>query len=278
MRDHDYPLPGLETLLRDAAGDSARTFVPPSYELIRTVARRRRTARIATAGLALVLAVGAGLAAGTRFIAEPAPNPPAHRIVDDPALRPYRTVLPVLVWTPETSNGGTAYGASGSQAFLHAVFSALGPGDHDFTSVRDLQTLFPDAPVGGPALNMDQSVTKARLLSAAANLKKVAGVHDAGVIEVSGMWFTVSGTSGPITEQELTTGGIGNYDATGFPEGVGGGAGGSTKLADGKFSFTERVTYFGPNIDRATFDLIRTRIAASVHIDPSRVVVKPEHG
>ncbi|HEY3005919.1 MAG TPA: hypothetical protein VGJ44_26465, partial [Kribbellaceae bacterium] len=113
---------------------------------------------------------------------------------------------------------------------------------------------------------------------AAAALKKVDGVRDARVIEVTGMWFIVSGTSGPITEKEATSHSLGNVDYTGFPKGVSGGAGSTKRLSDGKFHSTERITYFGPNLDRATFDLLRTRIAASVHIDPAKVVVTPQHG
>jgi hypothetical protein len=274
MREHDYPLPGLEELLRDAADGSVRRVLPPPYELIRERARRRRVSRIATAGgLVVVVAIGVGILAGTRLIAGPAPQPPAHTVVNDPALRPYRTAMPVLVWTPVP--GRTPDDVSSAMPFLSAVFAALGPGDHDYADEADIRSVFPDAPVGGPGLMMDQSVTKARLEKAAANIKKVAGVQDANVIEVTGMWFTVSGTSGPITADELD--GIGQYDHAGLPKGIAGGAGGSKRLADGRFLWTERVTYFGPALDRATFDLIRARIAAAVRIDPSKVVVQPEH-
>lgn len=275
MRKHDYPVPGLDELLRDAADDGGRRVVPPPYEVIRDVARRRRVTTIATAGgLAVVLAVGAGVAAGTRFAAAPAPQPPAHTVVDDPALRPYRTTMPVLVWTPAP---GRKADDVHTMAFSSAVFAALGPGDREFSNLEDLRTEFPDAPVGGPALAMEQSVTKTQLQRAAAELKEVDGVQDARVVEVTGMWFIVSGTSGPITYKEIDAG-IGNVDPTGFPTGIRGGAGGTKPLGDGKFLWTQRITYFGPSLDRATFDLLRTRVAESVHIDPAKVVVTPQHG
>jgi hypothetical protein len=276
MHEHDYPVPGLEELLRGAADDAGRRVVPPSYELLRDVAHRRRITKIATVGgLAAVLAMAVGLASGIRFTAAPAPQPPAHTVVDDPALRQYRTTMPVLVWTPMP---GLRADEVDAKQFYGTVFAALGPGDRDYTNLVDIRTWFPDAPVGGPGLAMDQSVTKAQLQRAAAALKKVDGVRDAGVIEVTGMWFIVSGTSGPITAKEATSHSLGNVDYTGFPKGVGGGAGGTKRLGDGKFLWTERITYFGPSLDRATFDLLRTRVAASVHIDPAKVVVTPQHG
>jgi hypothetical protein len=50
------------------------------------------------------------------------------------------------------------------------VFSAL-PGDHDYSQWPDLRKTFLAAPVGGNAVVIDQSFTKAQLEKAAANVR-----------------------------------------------------------------------------------------------------------
>jgi hypothetical protein len=159
------------------------------------------------------------------------------------------------------------------------VFSALGPGDHDYTNLNDLRTVFPDAPVGGPAVPIDQSVTRSQFEHAAANLRKLEGVQDAQVVEVSGLWFTVSAT-GPSAAPVLVPGekpkpaGQPTIDLEGLS--VSGYASGRKRDAVNHWVAWVRATYVGPGLDRATFDRLRARVAEAVHVDVSMVVVTAE--
>ncbi|MEV1144777.1 hypothetical protein [Micromonospora sp. NPDC049799] len=271
----ESPLPGLETMLRDAADNATRrAFVPP-YDLVQGLARRRRTGRVATAGafaVVLVLAVGVTAVTGGGPRRDEDPRPAASATVLDPSLRQYWTEIPILTWTPK--KGRMTSDVSSTNEFRTAVFSALGPGDRDYSQVDDLRTLFPDAPVGGPAVPIDQSVTRAELERAAANLRMVDGVQDAQVVEVSGLWFTVSAT-GPVSGPAVS--GPGEpviLDLEGIP--VRGSAGGQQRDAQKRWVNWVRATYIGPAIERATFDLLRARAAEAVDIEVSQVVVTAE--
>jgi hypothetical protein len=277
----ESPLPGLDIMLRDAADDAThRAFVPP-YDLVQGLARRRRTAKLATAGVfgvVLLLAIGAAALTGAwPGRNENRPGPAASATLD-PSLRQYWTEIPILCWTPDA--GRTASDVYTATGFDAALFSGLGPGDHDASYLIDLRERFPDAPVGGPAIIVDQSVTIAEVEQAAANLSKLDGVKDARVVEVPGLWFTVSVT-GPIAPPSLgpppSPGAAPqiNLDGTGI-NGVGGSASGIQRDAQNRWIGWLRATYVGPAIDRATFDVLRERAADAVHIDVSQVVVTAE--
>ncbi|MGN9808896.1 hypothetical protein ACTMSW_06005 [Micromonospora sp. BQ11] len=269
--DPESPLPGLDTMLRDAADDATRrAFVPP-YDLVQGLARRRRTGRIATAGVfgaVLVLVIGVAAVTGAGPGRDEDPRPAASATVLDPSLREYWTEIPILTWTPK--NGREASDVSSTNEFRTAVFSALAPGDHDYSEVDDLRTLFPDAPVGGPAVPIDQSVTRAELERAAANLRVLDGVQDARVVEVPGLWFTVSATGPAVSGR----GEPAILDLGGTP--VRGSAGGQQRDAQKRWVNWVRATYVGPAIERATFDLLRARAAEAVDIEVSQVVVTAE--
>jgi hypothetical protein len=269
----ESPQPGLDTLLREAADDAAGRAFVPSYDLVQGMARRRRTAKVATAGafgVVLCLAIGMAAVAGAGRGGDPdRPRPAASAATLDPSLRQYWTTIPILTWTPDA--GRAARDVSYTNEFLTAVFSALGTGeDWDYSPLDDLRKVFPDAPVGGPAVAIDQSVTKAQLERAAANLRKLDGVRDARVVEVPGLWFTVSAT-GPATEGRPGDSPI--IDLQGLP--VRGSAGGQKRDGPNRWVNWVRAAYVGPVIDRATFDLLRARAAEAVHIDISDVVVIP---
>jgi hypothetical protein len=285
----------LDTALLDAADDAKRRVIVPSYGVVEGAARGRRGARAATAGvfgLVLCLAIGVAAVAGSgRGRAPDDAHPAAPAAALDPALRQYWTKIPILTWTPDAGHAvSTVESAAG---FRTAVFSALGAGDHDFSNLRDLRTVFPAAPVGGPAVSVDQSVTKTQLERAAANLRKLDGVRDARVVEVSGLWFTVSAT-GPATAPALVPRSkpkrVGPpVVVTGAepkpvrppvinPEGlpIKGSASGLDRAAGNHWVNWVRATYVGPALDRATFDRLRARAAEAVHIDVSKVVVTAE--
>ncbi|MET7966956.1 hypothetical protein [Micromonospora sp. NPDC005305] len=268
----DNPLPGLDTMLRDAAGDAARRAIVPSYDLVQGLARGRRTAKVATAGVfGLVLCLALGVAAVTGagpHRDEDSPRPAGSAITLDPSLRGYWTKIPILSWTPDT--GRVVSDVAGTNEFRTAVFSALVPGDHDYSQLNDLRKTFPDAPVGGPAIAIDQSVTRAELENAAANLRKLDGVQDARVVEVRGLWFTVSATGPAASGSGMPP----VVDLKGI--GVNGSASGRHRDAQNRWVNWVRTTYVGPAIDRATFDLLRARTAEAVHIDVSQVVVTAE--
>jgi hypothetical protein len=273
-RDHlDNPLPDLDTLLRDAAAGAQHQTLVPSYDTVAGVARRRRTTRFAAQGLfaaVLGVTIGVGVVAGVDRGSDPSP-PAASAPAVDPALQPYRTKIPILTWTPVAGAAHTT--VSGTAAFRTAVFSALGAGDHDFGHVADLRAQFPDAPVGGPAIAIDQSTTRAQLERAAANLRELDGVQDAKVVEVTGLWFTVSA----VAPAEVTGGKPERapaMDLNGLK--VGGSAGGQKRDATGTWMNTVRTTYVGPPISTADFDLIRRRAAEAVRVDVSKVVVTAE--
>jgi hypothetical protein len=268
------PVPGLDTMLRDAADDATRQAVVPPYELVQGLARRRRFAKVATAGVfgaVLVLAIGVAAVIGAGPDLDEDRRQPAVSATPtalDPTLREYWTEIPILSWTPDV--GRAARDVSFTNEFGTAVFSALGPGDHDFSPLEDLRTRFPDAPVGGPAIAIDQSVTTAELEQAAANLRKLDGVQDAQVVEVHGLWFTVSATGPAAAGTELPP----DIDLEGT--GISGSASGRRRDAQNRWVDWVRATYVGPAIDRATFDLLRTRAAEAVRIDVSQVVVTAE--
>ncbi|NES31788.1 hypothetical protein GCE86_24315 [Micromonospora terminaliae] len=264
-------LPGLDTMLRDAAGDAARRAIVPSYDLVRGTARGRRTARVATAGVfgtVLFLVIGMAAVTGAGPGRHEDRPPAASATTLDPSLRGYWTRIPILTWTPEASREASE--VSSTNEFLTAVFSALAPGDHDYSNLPDLRKLFPDAPTGGPAVAIHQSVTRAELERAAANLRKLDGVQDARVVEVRGLWFTVSATAPAASGSGLPP----VIDVTGT--GAKGSASGQRRDAQNRWVIWVRATYFGPAIDRATFDLLRTRTAEAVHVDVSQVVVTAE--
>jgi hypothetical protein len=267
MRELDQ-VRGLDAMLRDAAAAAARRTVVAPYDVVRTVARRRRTARLATAGaFGLVLCVVIGLAAvaGIRRDAGPdrRPQPAVSAVALDPSLLRYVTTIPILAWAPD--DGVPADSLNTTDAFLTAVFSPL-KGDHDFDNWTDLRKMFPDAPIGGNAVVLDQSFARAQLEKSAANVRKLHGVKYARVVEVKGLWFTVTGyaPAGP------AAGAPQPIDLRGIPI-VGGEATGGS---DG--SIWARATYVGPPITRATFDLMRRRAAEAVQGELSRVVVKAE--
>jgi hypothetical protein len=252
----------LEIALQDAARDARRRAFVPSYDLIEGVARGRRTARWAATsvfGVVLGVVIAVALATGAVRLTypQPAATRPAGPVVMDPALRRYQTTIPVLTWT--MAPGHTAGELEHRDDFLSAVFSGLGNGDHDGGYVDDLRTRFPQAPVGGPAMFIDQSVTKAQMERAAANVRKLSGVLATRVVEVTGLWFTVSAKGTPADNPSAV------IDLAGID--IGGSAGGDQGV---------RATFIGPAMDRATFNLLRQRAADAVHIDVSKVVVTAE--
>lgn len=271
----ESPLSGLDTMLRDAADDATRRALVPPYDVVRGLARRRRTAKVATAGaFGVVLLLATGVAAVTGAGPdrdEDRPRPAASATALDPSLREYWTEIPILSWTPDA--GRAASDVSSTNEFRTAVFSALGPGDHDYSQLDDLRTVFPDAPVGGPAIPIDQSVTTAELERAAANLRKLDGVQDARVVEVPGLWFTVS-ASGTAASPPSPNDPPPIIDLQGTV--LRGQASGQERDAQNRWVTWVRATYVGPAIDRATFDLLRARAAEAVHIDVSQVVVTAE--
>jgi hypothetical protein len=277
----DNPLPELEALLRDAAADARRWAFVPTYETVEGVARGRRTARVAAGSL---FAVVLGLSIGGAVIAgagrgdndrTPDRQPPAASAVAlDPSLRQYQTKIPVLTWTPDP--GRDAESVSGQQEFLTAVFSALGNGDHDYGHIKDLKQVFADAPVGGPAIAINQSTRKIQLERAAANIRKVDGVRDAKVVEVTGLWFTVSASRPAV----VSNGRMEDPPVLNPTELQmrGGTASGGSKDAEGRQTVWVRGTYIGPPIPRTLFDLMRRRAAEALRIDISQVVVTAESG
>jgi len=273
----DNPLPELEAMLRDAAAGARRRAFVPSYETVEGVARGRRTARVAASSLfAVVLglsiggAVIAGVGRGGDDRNPDRPAPAASAVALDPSLRQYQTTIPVLAWTPDVD--GSQEAVSGREEFLTAVFSALGAGDHDYGHIKDLKQVFTDAPVGGPAIIINQSTTKAALERAAANVRKLDGVRDATVVEVTGLWFTVS-ASGPASapNDKPDPAGLNPTELN-----LTGGAGGGKRDATGQWINWISATYIGPPITRAHFDLIRQRAAKEVHVDISKVVITAE--
>ena len=276
-----HELPGLDTLLRDTADDAKRQAIAPAYDLVQSAAGGRRRARVATAGVfgaVLCLAVGVAAGAGARHHPEPDRGRPAAAAAAlDPALRAYWTTIPILSWTPDA--GRAVSTVDSTKEFRNAVFSALGAGDHDLTNLTDLRKAFPGAPVGGPAVSVDQSVTRSQWERAAANLRKLDGVRDASVVEVPGLWFTVSAT-GPAAAPVLVPGTKPKpvrppvLDPDGLT--VKGSAGGLKRDAGGHWVNWVRATYVGPVLDRATFDRLLARAAGAVHVDVSTVVVTAE--
>ncbi|MCX4386830.1 hypothetical protein OG777_07790 [Micromonospora peucetia] len=218
-------------------------------------------------GVVLFLAIGMVAVTGAGPDRD-RPQPAASSIALDPSLREYWTEIPILSWTPDA--GRVASDVSSTNEFRTAVFSALGPGDHDFSQPNDLRAAFPDAPVGGPAIVIDQSVTRAELEHAAANLRKLDGVRDARVVEVPGLWFTVS-ASGPAASGTSRPPSIGLKGT-----GISGFASGQRRDAQNRWVNWVRATYVGPATDRATLDLLRAQAANAVRIDVSQVVVTAE--
>ena len=87
--------PTLDTLLRDAAEDAGHRVVVPAYESVEIRGRRRRTGRIAAAGVfGLVASVVLGVTVATGGVRGPAPvqqplapaNSPLIPTVTPPAL------------------------------------------------------------------------------------------------------------------------------------------------------------------------------------------------
>jgi hypothetical protein len=181
----------------------------------------------------------------------------------DPSLLRYVTTIPILAWSPD--DGLSANTVGGTQTFIEAVFSPL-KGDHDFSYWTDLRQTFPGAPIGGNAVVLDQSFTKAQLEKSAANVRKLDGVKYARVVEVKGLWFTVTGYAPARADAKAPR----PIDLRGIQIVGGEGTGGS-----GGFKWA-RATYVGPPITRATFDLMRRRAAEAVEGDLSNVVVKAE--
>jgi hypothetical protein len=282
FKNPDPDMAFLDRALLDAADDAKRRAIVPSYGVVEGAARSRRGARVATAGvfgLVLCLAVGVAAVAGSGRGRAPDHAQPAvpAAAAPDPALRPYRTKIPILTWTPDAGHAVST--VESTAGFRTAVFSALGAGDHDLSNLHNLRTVFPAAPVGGPAVSVDQSVTKAQLERAAANLRKLDGVRDARVVEVSGLWFTLSAT-GPAAAPVRVRGAKPKpmrppvIDPEGLP--IKGSASGLERDAGNHWVNWVRATYVGPALDRATFDRLRARAAEAVHIDVSKVVVTAE--
>lgn len=255
--------------------------------------RGRRTATVAVSGavaVALSLGLGASVVGAAERRYSGAVRVPAAASAGalDPSLRPYWTRIPILLWTPAA--GADREAVQGTAAFRTAVFSALGDGDHDYSNIDDLRKLFPDAPAGGPAVVIDQSTTTAQLHRAAANLRRLDGVQDAKVVQVTGLWFTVSATAPAAAPAPVTgpkpggapvvrtmpgkPGSTPVLDPTGLP--VRGSAGGLDRTPDGRWIRWVRATYVGPAIDRATFDRIRHRAAKALRISVWKVVVTAE--
>lgn len=262
----DNPLPGLEEMLRDAAADARRRAFVPSYDLVEGAARGRRTARVAASslfGAVLCVSLGVGVAFGVgRIDREPDHRPPAAVAVTlDPSLRQYQTKIPILTWTPDPDGPRVD-----ETQFQDAVFAEMSPGDKDYTGLDDLRKRFPNAPVGGPAILIEQSTTKAQLERAAANLRKLEGVRAVRVIEVTGLWFTMSAT-GLLSNKKPQASEPPSY--IGFTGAAGGG---------NRVTKWVRNSYIGPPITTDTFELMRRMTADEVYADISQVVITAESG
>jgi hypothetical protein len=270
----------LGTLLRDASGDAVRTVQVPDFETIVGRARRRRAGRLAagtTFAVVVCLTLIVGITAEARRDTTPAPlqgrptasaaaavaaaQAAARAAAADPELAPTLADIPILVWTEEPG------AAVDQMAFIQAVFQAL-PGDRDTPSLEEVRARFPDAPHDGPGLTSDQSATVAQFQQAAVNINRLAGIKDARVIVMPGMWFTVKAVA---RKSGVPEGGI---DTEGLPA-VSGWAGGSEQV-DGVSRTFVRLTYCGPAILRQAYDLIRERVGQSVQIDGPSTTVKPE--
>jgi hypothetical protein len=117
---------------------------------------------------------------------------------------------------------------------------------------------------------MDQATTKAQLERVAANVRKLDGVRDAKVVEVTGLWFTVSATRLAVVTNGRPE------DSPAFDPNVmriHGTASGGGQDATGRPTIWIRGTYIGPSISRADFDLMRRGAAETLHIDIDEVVV-----
>jgi hypothetical protein len=262
----------ISALLRDAAGDAGRATVPPGPDVAAATARARHGRRVAGGAFALVACVLAGSWAmtGARPDASPpAPAvPPAVRDLDDPVLRPYRTDVPVLMWTPQP--GAPADEVDGRPTFRNAVLTAV-PGGGRYISPGDLREAFPRSPVGGPALLFMQTAARAQLEQAAQRLRAIGGVAAARVIDVPGMRFTM--TVGRTYDERPASPGVGVVDTSDLPGLYG--LNGSGRHTEGGWRHTVRLIYSGPDLDRARFDLVRARVAASVGRQPAAVTVTP---
>jgi hypothetical protein len=286
---------GLDTMLREAAGDAARRAAQPSYSEVRAVAQRRRTAKGATAGafgVVLSMAVGVTAVAGLRDAADPDPRTPAAASSAplDPSLQQYVTTIPVLAWGPV--DGRTAESVSAGMPFLTAVFAGFKPVARNFSDWPDLRKTFPDAPIGGNAVVLDGSFTRSEIEAAAANVRKLDGVKYARVVDVKGLWFTLS-ASAPGKAPSMSTDSasppsvsVPNPEAS-TPPTVHPLPGGSVFIDLDEFHMGNssgadrhgiwaRATFVGPSLSRADFDLMRRRAAEALHIDVSQVVVKAE--
>lgn len=274
----------LDAMLRKAAGDAAHRAVPPPYEDVQAGARRRRTVQATTAGafgVVLSLVVGVAAVAGTHGgersdRPQPAASSVASSVALDPALRPYVTTIPVLAWGPVA--GRTAKSVTDGMTFLSAVFAGV-PGEHDFSYWSDLRKTFPDAPIGGNAVVLDQSFTRAEIEAAAANVRKLDGVKYARVVDVKGLWFTLWARAAytPPSQGANPSG-----PPVGYPDApspidlhefqiVGGRATGGDD-----HELFARATFVGPSLSLADFNLMRRRAAEALDIDVSQVVVKAE--
>lgn len=271
----------LGTLLRAASGDAVRTVQVPDFDTIVGRARRRRAGRLA-AGTTFALVVCVSLvvgitAAARRDVTPAAPHglptasaaaavaaagSAAQAAAKDPELAPALADIPILVWTEEPGE------SVDDMAFIRAVFQAL-PGDRDTSNLKEVRAVFPDAPHDGPGMTSDQSATVAQFQQAAVNINGLAGIRDARVIVMPGMWFTVTAVA---QKSGVPEGGI---DTDGLPVAVKGWAGGSEKV-DGVSRTSVRLTYCGPAIVRQSYDLIRERVGQSVQIDGPSTTVKPE--
>lgn len=262
----------MRTLLHSCAAEAARAVAVPGAGQALAQARRRRAAQTAAGAFALVAVAAIGIGATLRPQAAPLTPPgtappsteaPWQRDLDDPVLRPLRTGVPALVWTPEA--GRKPDDVSRQNEFRGAVFGAL-PGERDFSMGPDLGKSFPDASVAGPALLFDQAATRAQMDAAAAALSEVDGVADAHVILVPGMWFEVSVSrtypSGSARQPII--------DLAALPPGVLGSATGGNDR-----EVSARVTYAGPGVTRAEYDRIVETMGRSVQLGPEDVKVTP---
>lgn len=271
----------LGTLLRAASGDAVRTVQVPAFEAVVGRAQRRRAGRLAagtTFALVLCLTLAAGISAAGRRDTTPAPQQvlpaasasaavaaakaAAESAAGDPELAPTLADIPILVWTEEPGE------RVDPMAFIRAVFQAL-PGDRDTSNIEEVRAVFPDAPHDGPGMTSDQSATVAQFQQAAVNINALAGIKDARVIVMPGMWFTVRAVA---QKAGVPEGGI---DTKGLPTAIKGWAGGSD-TTDGVTRTSVRLTYCGPAISRQAYDLIRERVGQAVQIDGPSTTVKPE--
>lgn len=259
-------LDDLAPRLRDAAADAGHRAVQPDFAGIMRRGRRRRAGRVAAAGALGLVLVAVGVPVVMHRAVDASPSAPfSAQTADDPVLRPLRTTVPVLAWRLKP---GTPTKNEYAVGIKSAIFTALS-GERGFSYTANIRTVFPEAPVDWPGALMDQSATVAQLTQAAANVRKLDGVQDVKVVEMPGMWFTVSAK---VTADD---GSVPVIDMTDLPR-ILDGAGSTKPDGKGRYVKVVRATYSGPGVDRRQYDRILTRTGAAVGLSPSQVTVTPE--